>query len=264
MGSQTVDSVQGLRAKGAIYEDLRHQMLGLVADLDDPGAVPVPACPGWSIHDLISHLSGACADVLAGNIAELASDEWTDAQVRARRELPFSEVVAEWNELGPQIAAMVDDFPGRYPDNAIADLVSHEHDIRHALGRPGRRDSEAVEIALDFVVTMIIHPGMRSLGLGPLAVKTADQRWVVGTPDAVPSMFDLDAMRQGVLAGAFDNSDEIPVGTVSAPSFELLRAFTGRRSAREIGRYAWTLEVEPYLPIFSLGPFSIRATDLGE
>ncbi|MGH2809145.1 MAG: maleylpyruvate isomerase N-terminal domain-containing protein, partial [Actinomycetota bacterium] len=112
MGSVT--TATGLRAKGAIYEDLRQQMLGLVGGLDDPGSIPVPACPRWSVHDLIAHLSGACADVLAGNLAELASDEWTDVQVRARRGLSFSEVVAEWNELGPQIAALVDDFPGRY------------------------------------------------------------------------------------------------------------------------------------------------------
>jgi hypothetical protein len=44
----------------------------------------------------------------------------------------------------------------------------------------------------------------------------------------------------------------------------LFRAFTGRRSPREIERFAWTVAVDPYLPIFGLGPFSIRDTALCE
>ena len=254
----------GLRELGTIYEGVRSRIVELIAELDDPGAVPVPATPGWSVHDLIAHLSGSCADVLAGNLDGLASDEWTGAQVQARRDRPFAEVLAEWQELGPQIAAMVDDFPGRYADNAIADLVVHEHDIRGALDRPGMRDSAAVAIALDFVVTMIVHPGMSALGLGPLGVTAGDRSWVIGASDGSHDRFDLDAMRRGVLAGTSEISSEAPVATVSAGAFELFRAFTGRRSAAQVRRYDWSVDPEPFLPIFSLGPFSIRESDLDE
>jgi hypothetical protein len=158
---------------------------------------------------------------------------------------------------------MVDDFPGRYAEQAISDLTAHEHDLRHALGRPGRRDSRSIDVGLDFVLSMIVHPGMSALSLGPLAVKTANRQWVVGGGEA-NGEFDLEAMRQGVaLGGPHVNSAE-PVGSVSASDFELCRAFTGRRSANEVRGYDWSVDPDPYIAAFSLGPFSLRDSDLNE
>src|SRR5436305_4505296 len=103
------------RALEALYLDTRDRVIALLADAGPEAAtVSVPACPAWTVKDVVAHLTGLCADVLSGNIAGAATDEWTGAQVDARRQVPLADVVAEWDDLAPKFAAMIDDFPGRY------------------------------------------------------------------------------------------------------------------------------------------------------
>jgi uncharacterized protein (TIGR03083 family) len=152
---------------GTVYEGGRRRTLELVADLDDrAAATPVPACPEWSVHDVVAHLAGVCADIMAGNVAGATTDPWTAAQVDARRERSFGEIVAEWDDVGPQGAAFADDFPGRLGNQFITDATVHEHDLRGALGRPGVRDSDGVRIGAEFLVNVFLHPGVTALA-GP-------------------------------------------------------------------------------------------------
>jgi uncharacterized protein (TIGR03083 family) len=256
--------VTDLRELGTVYEATRGRILELVSDLDEEGAMArVPACPEWSVRDVIAHASGVCADILSGNLTGAATDDWTGAQVKARRDWPFEKVVAEWTEVGPQIAAMLDNFPGRYGSQLVADVTTHEHDIRGALGRHGEGDSAGVAIGLNFLVEAVFHPAMVSFGLGPLEVKAADRSWVVGTGE--PPLHDPDLW--SVAAGS---SEPIPaptkpiVGGLNAEPFELFRAITGRRSAVQIRAFDWTVDPDPYLPTFGYGPFTVRPTDLDE
>ena len=227
-----------LRALGSIYEGVRGRIVELVSPLEEAASIDVAACPGWSLHDLVAHLSGTCADVISGNLDGLATPRWTAAQVEARKDRPFAELLSEWNELGPQIAAMVDDFPPPYGPQAIGDLTVHEHDVRGALGRPGFRDSEGVAICTDFVIDQFVAPGITELGLEALELRAGRRIWLVGAGE--------------------------PAGTVSTERFELFRALTGRRSPSQIRRFDWTVDPEPYLPIFGLAPFETRPTDLDE
>jgi hypothetical protein len=45
-----------------------------------------------------------------------------------------------------------------------------------------------------------------------------------------------------------------PAATVTASSFELVRALSGRRSESQIRAYTWDGDPGPYLPIFSMFP----------
>jgi hypothetical protein len=146
----------------------------------------------------------------------------------------------------------------------VSDVTAHEHDVRGALGRPGARDSDGVAICLDFLVSVLVHPSMRALGLGPLEVRADDRCWIVGTGD--PAEGDPEtAWRDALLAPSDRPSPSAtPVGTLSGERFELLRALTGRRSARQIRAFDWTVDPEPYLPVFGVGPFTVRANDLSE
>lgn len=128
---------------GAVYAEGRERVSGLVAELDVAGAATVvPACPAWSVKDVLAHLTGICADIMAGNIEGVATDPWTAAQVDARRSATIGEVVAEWNEVAPQVEAMAAGF-GPAGHQWVGDFATHEHDVRGALGRPGARDSQA-------------------------------------------------------------------------------------------------------------------------
>jgi uncharacterized protein (TIGR03083 family) len=250
---------------GTVYERGRPRIAELVADLDDrAAATPVPACPAWSVHDVVAHLAGVCADIMAGNVAGAATDPWTAAQVDARRERSFGEILAEWDDVGPQVAAFADDFPGRFGNQFITDVTVHEHDLRGALGRVGVRDSDGVRIGAEFLVNVFLHPGVTALGLGPLEVRAGDRTWVVGTGE--PPTADIG----GASGDALMSTEVVPeptarpAGTLDVEEFELFRALTGRRSAAQIYRFEWSVDAEPYLPVFGLGPFTIRSADLIE
>ncbi len=253
-----------MRELGSAYEEVRGRIKGLAGDLDQERAtIPVPACPGWSIQDVVAHLTGLCADILSGNLDGSAGDQWTAAQVESRREWKIGDVLAEWDDVGLKIAMMLDDFPGSVGQMLVADLTVHEHDIRGALGQPGERNSQGVAIGNDFLVGMIGHTGACVSGVGPLDVNAGDRSWIVGTGEVLPG--DQDTWLGIVTAGGgAPEPDRPPVASVSTEPFDLLRAITGRRSAEQIRSFGWTTDPEPFLSIFGYGPFTIRPTDLEE
>jgi uncharacterized protein (TIGR03083 family) len=221
---------------GTAYAAGRQRISELVLE---PGAdaVDVPACPEWTVHDVVSHVTGICADILAGNLDGVTTPAWTEAQVVPRRELPIADVVAEWAETAPQVEAMVDQF-GSAGQQLVADLTTHEHDIRGALGRPDARDSDGIAIGLEFLMTA---------GVGPVFVERK-----------VPALELVMGAETRVLG------EGPPAVRLEADRFAVLRAFTGRRSEAQIRAMRWSGDVEPYLPVFTWGPFTVPDHDIVE
>lgn len=211
-----------------LYADVRLRITALVAGLSDQeAAVPVPGCPGWTVHDVVAHATGILADSLAGNLDGVASDPWTDAQVQARRTHPLAEVIGEWETLAAKFEPTLDDAPKGLSRTLLVDLTTHEHDIRGALGRPGGR-GEAYEISRKSYAVGLAKT-IEAKGMNGLALRAPD--W------------------------SFDAGPE-PQTTVTAPdSFELFRALSGRRSLRQVLDYEWQGDPAPYLPILNrFGP----------
>ena len=253
----------------ALYAQARARVTKLLSDVSEEDAkTPVATCPNWNVHDVVAHLAGVCADVLSGNIAGVASDPWTAAQVDARRERTLAEIVAEWNEVAPQVEAFANNFPGRVSQQFLTDGITHEHDIRLALGRPGERDCEAVRVGADFMV-MGFGAALRAYGLGPLEVSAGDQSWVVGGGErvaddaAVAEAVDA-ALSATLLEGELPTSADPPVATLEASPFELMRAFTGRRSTAQIAAMSWSVDPSPFLPALQFGPFTTSPVDIDE
>ena len=204
------------------YRDTRGRVIGLVRDLA-PEQVDMiaPATPDWRVRDIVAHLTGVCADVLAGNLGGVATDAWTARQVDDRRDVPFDEVLREWEEKGAAIEAVVPDFPEVAVGQMITDTATHEQDVRGALEAPGGRDSDAVDVAV---------------------------RWAAQVLDG------SEPLRLETEAGALDVGEGTPVATVQASRFELLRAMTGRRSLDQMRAYGWEGTPCPerlVLPIFT-------------
>src|SRR5205814_3133829 len=124
---------------------------------DTARATRVPACQEWSVHDVLAHVAGIPADVLAGRLDGMTTEAWTAVQVETRRSASVDEIAAEWETTAGQFAAMVDDFPGWYGVQVCADLAVHEQDLRGALGKPGFRDSAAVLDARDLLLCAVVH-----------------------------------------------------------------------------------------------------------
>jgi uncharacterized protein (TIGR03083 family) len=215
------------------YEALRVRVTEIVRDTE-PELLegPAPATPEWRVRDVLAHLSGVADDVVNGRVQGIASDEWTAAQVEKRRDLSIDDLLADWERWSPAFEQMLAAGPLEITGQALYDAVTHEHDIRHAIGRPGARDSDALEQGWEWQV----------------AVRT-----VRGAP-AIRFVTE----RGEQIAGA-----GTPAVTVQASCFELVRATTGRRTRKEIEAYAW--EPEPDPPMLIAAPFfTIRTESLGE
>jgi uncharacterized protein (TIGR03083 family) len=222
---------------GAAYAEGRRRLTALVADLDDEGAAtPVPACPQWSVHDVVAHLTGVCADVLAGRLDGVGTESWTDAQVAARRATPLQDVLVEWNEVAPAVEAMAKDF-GAAGDQWVGDQAIHEHDVRAALGRPGARDSETIDIGLRFMAPGFLE-AVADRGLPTLEVRAGERAW--------------------------RSAENEPAIQLALAPFEALRAICGRRSLDQLRALPWSGDPEPYLPAFTWGPFEPPATPVVE
>ncbi len=167
---------------------------------------PVPCCPGWTARDVLSHVAGIPDDALNGRMDGVATEPWTAAQVARNRSLAVADLLARWRDQTPQFAAAIQaGQQGRPP----IDCHTHEHDIRHALGRAGNRE----------------HPIATSTGLG----------MINGWAGPVPLIVEF---ADGSIAGAVDSTDAVVLSDVTP--FEVFRSRLGRRSRPQVEAYDWT------------------------
>ena len=211
---------------GDAYRGVRERMTALAEGADPDGRVP--ACPEWTVKELLAHVTGVIADILDGRLEGVASDPWTEAQVSARRGTPLPDILGEWAEKATAVEPMIDDF-GAAGRQLVFDAVTHEHDLRGALDRPGAVDSDAVTVAAGFVVPGFLATVAAS-GAPVLEVTTpGGDRWVSGEGE--------------------------PAARLHATPFDLIRAVSGRRASEQLQAMAWEGDAGPYLGSFAFAPF---------
>ena len=197
----------------------------LVERLDaDALAATVPACPDWAVRDLLSHMVGLGADVLAGDEPDDHNSAWTQRQVEARRDRSAADLLAEWRGLADPLMAWMREHGSR----PLNDVVIHEQDLRGAVGVVGGRDSDGLRIVRDRMA------GRFAAGVGdlqPVALVSGEWTW----------------SSQGEVGDA--------VVVVEADAFDLARALTSRRTADQLRSWTRRGDVAPYLDAFArLGP----------
>jgi len=219
------------------YAAAHDRLVALVATLtDDKLATPVPATPGWTVHDVLAHLVAVPTDGLAGRINGIPTDEFTAGQVAERRDHSAVELLAEW---APNVGPMCDGARADLvPPELAVDALTHEQDIRGALGLPP--------------------------ALGPDELRFATKRFAGGVGMVVTSAglpaLALEATDTDFAAVAGEG--ERAVG-VRAAEFEFFRALAGRRSRSQVAAYDWDGESAPYLDALCIfGP--LREQDLLE
>lgn len=188
-----------------LYRDAQRSFVELVRTFDDDDwATAVPCCPGWTVRDVLSHAAGVTLDIAEGNIEGASTDPWTAAQVARWRDTPLDELLARWGDAIDPVADAIEAFGEARPP---LDCHSHEHDVRHALGRPGNRDSELMRaIAALF--------GARPIGR-PVEVTFED-----GTATGIPG-------------------EGGTVALTGVSSFEMNRSRLGRRTPDQVRGWAW-------------------------
>ena len=269
-----------------LYRETRERLANLVGGLPaDQLAAPVPACPGWTIRDVIAHLTATAEDAVAGRLTGPPSDEHTAGQVARLAEVPVPELLARWAAVAPRFEEIIAAFRVL---PAVVDLASHEQDIRGAAGRAGARDSAAIRACTDALLTGLDVPV-------PLRVKTEDGDYLTGPaaradPASRPDPADhVDPASPATAGSATDpatagpatagsatdpatagpatagsatdpataGSAGPPVLTLSTTRFEAFRWRMGRRSRAQLAAMNWSGDPSPvidHLTVF--GPAS--------
>lgn len=165
----------------------------------------VPCTPAWTARDVLSHVSGIPDDAAAGRMTGAPGEAWTAAQVERNRDATVDELLDRWIEQAPSFAAMIDQIGEPRPP---IDCHSHEHDVRHALGRAGNRDNELID----------------RHGVAMAAIADAPVRLVVEFVDG-----------RTRVSGA-GGADVVLPGVTP---FEVFRSRLGRRSRDQVRSYRW-------------------------
>jgi uncharacterized protein (TIGR03083 family) len=211
-----------------LYQDTHARLAALVSGLDEAElAAQVPACPRWSVQDVVAHLLAITEDALAGHLTGPPSQTQTAAQVARFGGHDIRDMLASWTVTAPQFGQLIAAFDV-WP--AVIDIASHEQDIRGAVGRPGARDTEAVRQCAGAVIEYLAPPV-------PLRVMVEDAQFRVGPEDG-------------------------PELRLTTCRFEALRWRMGRRSRAQMAALDWSGDPAPVLDHLAI--FGPAADDIIE
>jgi hypothetical protein len=193
------------RTAAGLYRETKARVCALVTALDEPALnTTVAACPSWSVRDVVAHVVAVAQDWVSGSLSGPPTNEQTAAQVARFDGYDIAAILAEWADVAARLDHMADTEGVEPP---LGDVVSHEHDIRAAIGRPGARDSGAVWYSSDRLLDMLRAPV-------PLEVVVEDGQYRSGPEGQI----------------------ELILRTTR---FEALRWRTGRRSRAQLAAMDW-------------------------
>jgi uncharacterized protein (TIGR03083 family) len=207
----------------AMYQEGRERFVGLVRGLSpDELAAPVPACPKWTVRDVLAHQVGVARDVETRNMDGAPGDAWTAAQIDRTRDDTVDALVEQWDASEPAVLAFLREHPQSRA--SVLDLTTHEQDIRGAVGRPGARDSAVILSMTPGLLKSVDAPA-------PLVIRTEDGDVRVGPEGNAPAVLTTDR-------------------------FEAFRWRFGRRSRAQVARLDWAgADPEQFLDaLFIFGP----------
>ena len=214
-------------------------------------------CPGWTVHDQISHVVGV--------------ESWLEGHKDPRVDMPHYEHVK--NDLGKKVEYAVEVRRGRTGAQVVAELEdvlaqrlstlrnpiltdssiingpfgpdlaatvlllrtfdvwTHEQDIRRALGRPGDLDSRAASVFVSMVMLQLPRLIAKGAGLEPGHAVVID----VTGPLVARQGVRVDVDEQGRARGHEMPADPPPDGatTISLSTEAFTRRAAGRRSVSD-------------------------------
>jgi uncharacterized protein (TIGR03083 family) len=235
----------------AAYEDGLRRLVTLVDALPDRDlGLRVPACPSWSVRDLVAHLAGVAEDSLHGRFFDGAVQAWIDPGLAAEREawtarqvetrigLDRDRLVAELERHGQALVRALRrgdsatvDVPAWMIGAPVADLAAHLHDLREALTMPPEAGTLVSSHGFGSYRAWL---GQRLAARGLPPLRLVD-------PTEVSSSW--------VLGG-----DAAPGACLEAEGYEIFRAISGRRRLEDVRSWSWQGDPSSYLPLLSPYP----------
>ena len=138
------------------YLEFRHRVVSLIREIPESQAtLSVPLCPDWEVSSVISHMVGVPEDILAGRMEGVTTDAWTQAQVDRHEGESLPQLADALLATAVEFDVVLPHIPSPTNSQMVMDAVTHEHDLRHAIGRAGAQDSLAVNVALGWLLNMV-------------------------------------------------------------------------------------------------------------
>ncbi len=214
---------------GAAYRLIVERVDALVRGRAEIADLAVPACPGWNIQQVVAHLAGVAQDVVALNLENKGTGPWADAQVARLGAHSVDDLLDLWRQSLDEVRANLAFASDAGVCQLVFDTLTHEHDIRGALGEPGSRAGDlAFKAALGFVATMG-DQFIRETQLPALRLSTP----TIGSVQ----LGDPHPARGHVALNVSD--------------FEALRSFGGRRSIGQLLALPWHGDPTNLMPAFT-------------
>ncbi|GGQ94389.1 maleylpyruvate isomerase family mycothiol-dependent enzyme [Streptomyces flaveolus] len=169
---------------------------------DGDFALPVEACPGWTVRDVLAHCSSALMRVVESRFEKgVFSPASNDRDIAERADWPNARIVDEL-ERGMTEAGPVIGRAGGVLDRVALGEWVHAGDVRVAFGEPGAYAGRGLPDALTLLTTVT-----RDLGHVPLHA-------------------DLDDVDEPLKLG--EVSGERPPGRFIGDAPTLVRLYAGR------------------------------------
>ena len=153
------------------YLDFRDRVAQLIREIPESQAANrVPLCPDWAVRSLIAHIVGVPEDIMAGRMEGVTTDAWTQAQVDRHATESLLQLADSLLVQAVDFDKILPFIPSPINSQLVMDSVTHEHDLRQAIGRAGAQDSSAIDVALGWLLDMVEGrlPGLAHdlLGMG--------------------------------------------------------------------------------------------------
>lgn len=214
---------------GAAYRLIFERVDALVRGRAGIAGLPVPACPGWNVQQVVAHLAGVAQDIVALNLEAKGTSPWADAQVARLGAHSVDDLLDLWRDSLPDVRANLAFASDAGVCQLVFDTLTHEHDIRGALGEPGSRAGDlAFKAALGFVTSM-----------GDQFIRQAQ------LPALRLSTPTIGSVQLG------DPRTERGHVALNVEDFEALRSFGGRRSIGQLLTLPWEGDPTNLMPAFT-------------
>ncbi|MFI8948136.1 maleylpyruvate isomerase family mycothiol-dependent enzyme [Streptomyces sp. NPDC053750] len=150
-----VNHVHDPELPGRLLTIERDELVPLLrARTDGDFALPVTACPGWTVRDVLAHCSSALMRAVENRFEDgVFSPESNDRDIAERADWSNARIVDELERGMTEAGPVIGRAGGALDGLALGEWV-HAGDVRVALGEPGAYAGRGLPVALALLASL--------------------------------------------------------------------------------------------------------------
>jgi hypothetical protein len=201
------------------YVAIRSRLVDALEQLSpEQLAAVVPACPVWSVHELLVHVASMPMAIVSGDVPDGPDpNPWIEGLIARHRSKSVTELVSWWHSDEPAVQGLA-----AHAGVLVLDLFVHESDLHGAIGSIGHRRAPELADQLSMSISTLATQ-ISATNLAPVAIETE--------------------------LGQFVTSEGTPGWTLCVSAWDAHRILNSRRTATEIRAVPGSGDPESYLTL---------------